>query len=155
MARGRAVAAFLHYSAKLPGVNLFTAGHARVYRRSRGRAMKRWFGAPVLVLDVRKRVSGSPQTVPLIHLPVDDGWVVVGANAGADRTPQWFRNLEAAGEAVVTVGDRRVAVSARVVEGAEREALWQRFVDAYPSVGHYHRYTARHLPVAVLRPHPR
>lgn len=137
----------------MPGVRWATQAHARVYRGSRGRAMRRWFGAPVLVLEVVGRTSGTPRLTPLIYAPTGDGgYVVTAANAGNDRQPQWWRNLDAAGRAVVHVEGRRVPVVARTLAPPERDEHWRRLVAAHPAVGEYRRYTDRVLPVVVLTP---
>jgi deazaflavin-dependent oxidoreductase (nitroreductase family) len=103
--------------------------HARLYRISGGRFLPQWFaGAPVMVL------------------------VVLAANAGADRTPAWWLNLQDAGSGAVVIGRRRVRVRPRVLAGAERDGLWRAFVDMYPQAEHYTRFTARALPLIALEP---
>lgn len=150
--RDRLTAACLHHACRLPGSRWATRAHAGLYRRTRGRAVRRWFGAPVLILEVRGRSTGRLRTVPLIYLATPEGYVVTAANAGDDRTPQWWSNLRAAGEGVVYVGGRSVPVAATVAEGSERDRLWRALVGAYPSVGEYTRYTDRVFPVVLLRP---
>lgn len=148
--RDRAVAAFLHTAGRLPGRRPFVAVHARAYRRTRGRAGRRWFGAPVLVLDVVGRKTGRLRSTPLIYLPVSDGYVVTAANAGNESDPQWWRNLRAAGTGVVHVDGRSEPVHARLAEPPERDELWAALVAAHPAVGEYGRYTDRVFPVVVL-----
>ena len=148
--RGRWVAALLHAGGRIPGARLFTRVHARLYRGSGGRVIRRWFGAPVLVLEVKGRRTGVRRDVSVVYLEVDDGYLVTAANAGNEKTPQWWRNLRAAGAGVVHVAGRRERVRPRLVEGVERERLWARLVDAYPSIAHYTRYTNRTFPLVVL-----
>lgn len=150
--RDRLVAAFLHASSRVPGCRWFVGLHGRAYHRSGGRAVRRWFGAPVLVLEVVGRKTGKVRLTPLIHLRVDGGWVVTAANAGNPTNPQWWRNLVAAGRGVVHLDGRAHPVLPRTVEGDERDRLWRALVEAYPSVGEYRRYTDRAFPVVVLRP---
>ncbi|MBW3669334.1 MAG: nitroreductase family deazaflavin-dependent oxidoreductase [Actinobacteria bacterium] len=126
------------------------AAHAGAYRRTRGRAGRRWFGAPVLLLDVVGRKTGRLRSTPLIYLPVPDGYVVAAADAGNDREPQWWRNLRTAGTGMVHVDGRTERVHARLVEPPERDELWANLVAAYPAVGEYGRYTDRVFPVVVL-----
>jgi F420H(2)-dependent quinone reductase len=151
--RGRGVAAFLHASGRLPGTRLLTRLHARVYRRSRGRIIRRWFGAPVLVLEVAGRRTGKLRTVSLIYLDVgDDGYLVTAANAGSAAVPQWWPNLREAGEAVVQVGAIRYPVRPRLLQGIERERRWEELTDAVPSIEHYTQYTQRSFPLVLLEP---
>lgn len=104
----------------------------------------------MLVLDVVGRKTGRLRSTPLIYLPLPDGYVVTAANAGNDREPQWWRNLRAAGTAVVHVDGRTEPVYARLVESPERDERWAALVAAYPAVGEYGRYTDRVFPVVVL-----
>jgi deazaflavin-dependent oxidoreductase (nitroreductase family) len=126
--------------------------HARLYRLSRGRFVPRWFGAPVLVLETVGRRSGQPRSTPVLYLRDGDNLVVLAANAGAESTPAWWLNLRAAGEAsVVIAGDRR-RVRPRLLEGAERERLWEGFVAMYPQAREYVGFTSRPLPLVALEP---
>jgi deazaflavin-dependent oxidoreductase (nitroreductase family) len=83
-------------------------------------------------------------------VPRGDDLVVCGSYAGNRATPQWYRNLTAAGEATVQVGGETWSVTAREVEGPEREACWELLCAAYPDFPTYQANTDRVLPVAVL-----
>lgn len=128
------------------------AVHARAYRRSGGRVLRRWFGAPVLVLDVVGRKTGQVRSTPLVYLSLPEGYLVTAANAGNEREPQWWANLQAAGTGVVHVAGRTETVTPRVVQPPERDELFAALVAAHPAIGEYGRYTDRVLPVVVLRP---
>jgi deazaflavin-dependent oxidoreductase (nitroreductase family) len=126
--------------------------HAWSYRRVDGRVVGRWFGAPLVVVQTVGRRTGKARETPVIALPEGSGFFVLAANAGNDRPPAWWLNLEAAGAGHVVTGGTRLAVRPRVAEGEERERLWARIVDAYPAAAHYPDYTDRPLPVVVLEP---
>lgn len=126
--------------------------HAVAYRASGGRAMPRWFGAPVLVLETVRRRTGRPRATPLIHVRDGDDLIVMAANAGSARPPAWSLNLLAAGEAEVVLGRRRRRVRPEVVDWPERERLWQRLHAAYPAIASYEQYAGRELPVIRLSP---
>ena len=128
--------------------------HARLYRRSGGRLGRRYFGAPVMVLETVGRRSGTPRSTPVIYLADGHGLVVVPANGGADREPAWWLNLRAAGSAVAVIGGERRRVRPRIAHGEERERLWRRFASMYPAVDDYGGFTDRELPVVVLEPDP-
>ena len=75
----------------------------------------------------------------------------IGSAAGSDSTPNWYKNLMAAGGAEVQVGGERWSVSARELEdGAERNQCWSLAAAVYPGFDSYQRFTDRRLPVAVL-----
>lgn len=124
--------------------------HAGLYRATKGRLGHGWFGAPVLVLEVRGRRSGETRRIPILYAQVDGTPVVVAANAGADRHPAWWLNLRAAGEATVDVRGARSRVRPRELHGAERDRAWTALVAAYPAADHYGAYTDRRFPVVAL-----
>ena len=124
--------------------------HARLYRVSGGRLGRRWFGAPVVVVETVGRKSGRPRATPVLGLRHGEDLVVVPANAGMARTPAWWLNLEAAGEGAVVVQGDRWNVRPRVAEGDERTRLWRDFVRMYPQAQDYTGFTTRQLPVVVL-----
>ena len=126
--------------------------HSRIYRLSGGRLLRGWFGAPVLVLETVGRRSGKPRSTPILYLRDDDALVVLAANAGAHRTPAWWLNLREAGKGAVVIKGRRHDVRPRVLEGEERERLWEAFVRMYPQAAEYHGFTDRRLPLVALEP---
>jgi F420H(2)-dependent quinone reductase len=127
--------------------------HARLYMMTGGRVLPRWFaGAPVMVLETIGRRTGRKRATPLLYLRDGDAFVVLAANAGADRTPAWWLNLRGAGFGAVIVGRDRMRVRPRVLEGTERERLWQAFVEMYPQAQHYIRFTDREMPLVALEP---
>jgi deazaflavin-dependent oxidoreductase (nitroreductase family) len=126
-----------------------TALHGALVLSTRGRLLASWFGAPILVLETRGRHTNALRATPLVYLPHGDGFAVVPANAGAERTPAWWLNLQAAGNGVVVLGGRRQPITAALASGEERARLWRR-MSAIAPVDHYQRRTSRTLPVVVL-----
>lgn len=129
-----------------------SALHARVYRRSRGRLLRWWFGAPVLVIETAGRRTGRPRQTTVIYARDGDDLVVTPAAAGADRTPAWWLNLRETGRGAVVVDGARRRVAAREATGAERDRLWRRLLEAGPAIAEYQTFTARRFPVVVLEP---
>lgn len=128
-----------------------TALHADLYQRTHGRVLGRWFGGNVLVLHTVGRRTRRPRATPLVYLRDGTDLVVVAANGGAPRHPDWWLNLRDAGHGVVVVGRDDVPVQAREATGPDRDRLW-RGLAAHVPVDHYQRRTARPLPVVVLTP---
>jgi deazaflavin-dependent oxidoreductase (nitroreductase family) len=88
----------------------------------------------------------------LIHVPRGDDLIVVGSGAGVPNTPNWYKNLMAAGGGQVQVGADRWRVGARQLqEGRERDECWTLAVARYPGFDAYQTYTERRIPVAVLK----
>lgn len=128
-----------------------TRGHAGLNRATRGRLFRRWFGAPVLVLETVGRRSGKPRSTPVVYLRDGDAFVVMAAAAGV-RTPAWWLNLEASGEGTIVVGGRRAPVRPRIPTGHERDRLWERYVSVYPPAAEYPKLGSCHMPLIVLEP---
>lgn len=126
--------------------------HAALYKASGGRIGRGWFG--VIVIEALGRKSGQIRHTPILGMRDGGNLVVLAANAGAERDPQWWLNLRAAGRGTAIVGSERRPVRPRVAEGSERERLWARFLDFYPASEHYVTYTDRPLPLVVLEPDP-
>lgn len=121
------------------------------YSSSGGRKGNTIVGRPVFLLDVVGRSSGEPRPVMLMHVPRGDDLIVVGSAAGAATTPNWYKNLMAAGGANVQVGPERWTVAARQLEdGPEREQAWALANEVYPAFDSYQGFTDRQIPVAVL-----
>jgi deazaflavin-dependent oxidoreductase (nitroreductase family) len=131
----------------------WTRTHVRILRATKGRLRFGFlFGGdmPLLALTTTGRKSGEQRSIAVAYLPHGDSYAVVASNAGSDRAPAWWLNLQANPAAEVDADGDRVAVRARVAEGDEREQLWTRFVDANESYERYRGYTRRALPVVVL-----
>ena len=121
------------------------------YRSSKGERGGKLFGKPVFVLDVVGRNSGESRPVVLMHVSQDDELLVCGSRGGHDDTPNWYKNLQAAGEAHVELGAERWAVTSRELEqGAGRDEAWKVLTGAYPDFAVYQTLTDRRLPISVL-----
>lgn len=132
----------------------------RVFKLTGGRVGSMWrVGAgfrkpvPTLLLEHRGRKSGRVFTTPLLYMISGDDLVVLGSQGGLPRHPQWYHNLAASPETVVSLKGRpRVPVLARVASGDERTELWPRLVDAYADFAKYQAWTNREIPVVILSP---
>lgn len=122
---------------------------------SGGRLLTSHKGEPMILLTTTGRKTAKSRTWPLTGLRTGTGWAVAGSNGGHDRDPAWFLNLVANPDATVKDGRRTVSVSARVAEGAERDAQYQRFVDYLPGYADYAAATTRTIPVVFLDPTPK
>ncbi|MEU5842120.1 nitroreductase family deazaflavin-dependent oxidoreductase [Rhodococcus sp. NPDC047139] len=107
---------------------------------------------PSLVLTVKGRKTGEPRSTPLLCVPHDGGWLVVGSNWGHPKPPSWAVNLRSADRAEVLYDGSAHTVSVRVVEGEERERMWQVLLRTWPNYALYAQRTDRELPVFVLTP---
>ena len=140
------------FSSSLPAGGLRIIGKLNVplYRLSGGRLGGRVGRAPVLLLRTTGRKSGQVRVAPLVYLDDDGRFVVIGSNAGNDRTPAWVHNLLANPEAEVEVRGKTQPVRARVAEGSERADLWGKMNAQYAGFDDYKELTGRDIKVFVL-----
>jgi deazaflavin-dependent oxidoreductase (nitroreductase family) len=80
--------------------------------------------------------------------------VVVGSNGGRPNPPAWLLNVQANPGVGVDVRGRRIKARARVLEGAERDAMWEELYDFYTGYKHYQTLTDRRIEVVALTPEP-
>lgn len=96
---------------------------------------------PSALLTSKGAVTGLPRRTPLACMPEEGGtWVLIGSNFGRPRHPVWTGNLLAHPDAVISVRGRDTAVTARLLEGEEREEAWREVLEFWPP---YAAYAAR------------
>jgi deazaflavin-dependent oxidoreductase (nitroreductase family) len=105
-----------------------------------------------LFLRTIGRRTGEARETALFYLADGPDIVVVASNAGADRDPAWWRNLQAEPDAEVEIARRRRPVRARLALGPERERLWARIVAVSDDYAAYEDATDRPIPVVLLEP---
>jgi len=138
---------------KSPALSLFWKIHRMILKVSGGRVGQRMGPGKQLLLITVGRKSGEPRPVALSYLEDGGRWIVVASNAGEDKDPAWWLNLEAQPRAEVLIGGRKVAVVAREIDDPERALLYQRFIDDIDqSYGEYQARTSRRIPVVALEP---
>jgi deazaflavin-dependent oxidoreductase (nitroreductase family) len=93
----------------------FTRAHAALIRLSRGRIRRSFLftgGMPILVLTTTGRKSGQRRSTPVGYLKHGDAFAVLASNAGNDRSPAWWLNLQADPGAEVLAEGARIPVTA-------------------------------------------
>ncbi|WP_084958610.1 nitroreductase family deazaflavin-dependent oxidoreductase [Thermoactinospora rubra] len=124
-----------------------------VHRLTRGRLMSNSRIIPTLVLTTTGRKSGLPRRTPLACLPEPDGGLlVVGSNFGTASHPAWSANLLATPSARVSFRGRDFPVTATLLTGEERAAVWPRLIAMWPVFDHYTAKSGRELRVFRLTP---
>ena len=134
-----------------------TRMHAVVLRLSGGRLQHSRLlagGQPVLVLNTTGRKSGEVRSTVIAFLAEGENFAVVPSNAGQDRAPSWWLNLQADPRAEVEVRGEKHAVRARRASPEEQPRLWRGFVDQYSGFEDYGEMTEREIPVVILERAP-
>ena len=121
------------------------------FRATGGKAGGIFEGKPLVLVHHFGAKSGTERITPLVPL-LDDGRIFVFASkAGADTNPDWFHNLVAHPDTTVELGTETFGVTARVLSGAERDAVYAKQVAAQPQFGDYQEKTTRTIPVVELQ----
>ncbi|OBF54748.1 nitroreductase [Mycobacterium sp. 852002-50816_SCH5313054-b] len=105
---------------------------------------------PVVLVTTTGAKSGKRRYVPLMRVEKDGRYAMVASKGGAPAHPSWYFNVKANPAVTVQDGDKVVSLTARELDGAEREQWWRRAVEAFPPYGEYQTKTARQIPVFVL-----
>ncbi len=105
---------------------------------------------PMLVLTAIGAKSGQPREVPLACMPDGDAFYVIGSNFGRADHPAWTANLLAHPDATVAFEGETFAVKARLLEPDEKEELWPRILEVWPSYQVYTERSGRDLRVFRL-----
>jgi deazaflavin-dependent oxidoreductase (nitroreductase family) len=126
------------------------------FRATGGKMGGDWAGQPLLLLHHRGRRSGADHVAPVMYLAdADDPRTVYvfASKAGAPSHPEWYRNLMAAGEGRVELGDEAYEAEASEVEGEARDRIFAEQVRRYPQFGEYAEKAdgVRTIPVVALR----
>jgi deazaflavin-dependent oxidoreductase (nitroreductase family) len=106
----------------------------------------------VLLLRTRGCSSGRVREVLVAYVEIDGIPHVCAANGGSHRAPAWYGNLKCGGPAEIERHGRREVVAPRILEGAEREAVFEVVYRAFPHVRLYLAHTSRPFPVVRLGP---
>jgi deazaflavin-dependent oxidoreductase (nitroreductase family) len=122
------------------------------FRSNGGKVGGQFEGAPLLLLTSAGAKSGATRVNPMMYLPDGKRLYVFASKGGAPTNPDWYHNLIAHPRATVEVGDERFDVTASVLDGAERDEIYQRQAKLYPGFADYQANTARTIPVIALDP---
>ena len=131
---------------------LFVPIHRFLFRISRGRLLNRLEGLQILVLVTRGRKSGKPQSSPLIYFQFEGSseLIAVASNYGQDHHPAWYLNAAANPSVTVETDSGSFAAQARITQGEERAALFDKVTAASPRFAGYRAATDRQIPVVAL-----
>jgi deazaflavin-dependent oxidoreductase (nitroreductase family) len=108
---------------------------------------------PCLVLTTIGRRSGALRLVVLPYVQDQGQLIVVGSLGGGPADPQWARNLQANPRAWIRIRRTDRAVTARLLEGADRDDARTAVVARRPHVLDYEIAAQRHgrtMPIFTL-----
>ncbi|MET8854723.1 nitroreductase family deazaflavin-dependent oxidoreductase [Streptomyces sp. NPDC004579] len=133
--------------------HLIPALDRAVHRLTRGKVLLSAQMLPGVVLTARGAKSGLERRTPLACMPEagasgsgsvggagGTGWILVGSNFGRTDHPAWTANLLARPDAIINWKGEDIPVTARLLTGAERDAVWRTVLAFWPP---YATYQAR------------
>lgn len=127
--------------------------HRLVFRLTgRGLEPPREGRVGTLALRTIGRHSGLQRETLTWYLADGDRLVIVASNAGSDRHPAWFLNLEDNPDVEVRLDASWLPYRARRAADAELEALWPRLEAANADYRSYRESSTRAIPVVILEP---
>jgi deazaflavin-dependent oxidoreductase (nitroreductase family) len=107
-------------------------------------------GHPLLIMTSTGARSGAPRRAILTYHRDGDDYVVAGTAGGSKTDPGWLHNLEHDPAVTIEVGNEQIDATATIVEGPERDRLWDDHVKALPWFADYPAQTGRVIPMVRL-----
>ncbi|MXP24030.1 nitroreductase family deazaflavin-dependent oxidoreductase [Gordonia sp. HNM0687] len=105
---------------------------------------------PIVLFTTTGAKSGKKRYVPLMRVEENGKYAMVASKGGAPGHPSWYHNVKAHPQITVQDGAVVRELTARELDGAEREHWWDLAVAAYPPYADYQTKTERRIPVFVL-----
>jgi F420H(2)-dependent quinone reductase len=107
---------------------------------------------PVVLMTMRGARSGKLRKTPVMRVEHEGRYAAVASKGGAPAHPFWYHNLVAHPHIELQDGPRKQDMTARELDGAERDEWWERAVEVFPDYAAYQRKTDRQIPVFLLEP---
>lgn len=105
---------------------------------------------PIVLFTTTGAKSDKKRYVPLMRVEENGRYAMVASKGGAPGHPSWYFNVKAHPQISVQDGATVVDLTAREIDGAEREHWWELAVAAFPPYAEYQTKTERRIPVFVL-----
>ena len=132
-------------------INAFNSNLITEFRENGGKVGGMFAQAPLVLITHTGAKSGTQRTTPLVHSTDGDRYVIIASMGGAPTSPAWFHNLKANPRVTVEVGDETFEADAEIlVDGPERQRLFDQQAALMPNFNEYQEKTTRVIPVVVL-----
>jgi deazaflavin-dependent oxidoreductase (nitroreductase family) len=108
-------------------------------------------GPEFLLLHTYGARTNQPRIIPLRYIKDGDRYILVAANGGAPRNPDWYYNILAhPDDVMIEVGNEQLNVHATVAPPAERDRLFAEVVRQAPDFAKAQKGTSRIMPIVLL-----
>lgn len=135
-----------------PSTAAWARKQAERYEATNGQEAGDLRGRRIIVLTSVGAKTGKLRKTALMRVEHDGTYAVVASQGGSPRHPVWYYNLIHNPHVELQDGADRRDYLARELAGAEKDAWWQRAVEAWPDYAAYQKRTDRQIPVFVLEP---
>lgn len=134
-----------------PSTSEWARKQAEAFEASNGEKANTLRGKPIILLTSVGAKTGKLRKTALMRVEHDGEYLVVASKGGAPEHPVWYYNLRQHPLVELQDGAERQDYMARELEpGAERDAWWDRAVEAWPDYANYQQKTDRLIPVFLL-----
>ncbi|GCE50144.1 deazaflavin-dependent oxidoreductase (nitroreductase family) [Thermosporothrix hazakensis] len=127
------------------------------FRQNKGKVGGYYEGQPLLLLHTKGRKSGQKRITPLAYTQDGERIILIGANVGSSKNPDWYYNILAHPEVTVEIGEEHLPAIATMLEGAERERFiadspqaWAEAKAHYPDLPDWPIKRQQSIPVIAL-----
>ena len=103
-----------------------------------------------LLLVTKGRTTGKKRSTSLSYFEIDGKMFVVGSGGGAPVDPHWVRNLQADPAVTIYVERKARRARARIAEGEEHTALWEKLVAGVPTYIALQKQASRRIPLVIF-----
>jgi len=134
----------------MSGANDWNKQIIEEFRANDGKVGGHFEQMTLLLLHTTGAKSGLPRINPVATVKDGDQYIIMASKGGAPDNPGWYYNLVANPQVSVEVGTEKFEALAKVTEGSERQALFEKMSTQYPQFAEYQRNTTRVIPVITL-----
>lgn len=120
------------------------------FRANGGKVGGAFEGAPMVLLHTVGAKSGVERIAPLVAMVDGERLIIFASKAGMPSNPDWYHNLLANPEVTVEFGKETFPARASIVEGLERQEIFERHCERFPTFREYQEKTTRQIPVIAL-----
>jgi deazaflavin-dependent oxidoreductase (nitroreductase family) len=131
---------------------IFMGGFVWLYRLTAGKIGGSMGAFKVLILTTKGRKSGRILSNPVGYFERDGGYFIVASNAGAQKNPAWYYNIEGnPNDVMIQVNAKKLKVKPEIILGEPRKPLYAWITSIAPNYGNYEKRTAREIPLVFLK----
>ena len=109
-------------------------------------------GHPLLIMTcIGAKTGEGRRSILTFHRDSGD-YIVAGTASGAPTDPAWVHNVAVDPNVTIEAGNQVFGARATIVDGPERDRLWEDHVKALPWFADYTKQTSRVFPIVRLTP---